>query len=254
MSLSKSNLSLSEIRRQLDGKSMHTLSLDIFDTLLLRQLVPEHLRFLHMAQAIRRRLLDHGQERSVREVFHARLHAAMLDYRVAPITDGQREGRHDRIVSLQLHALDLPDKLSPLFVTIEIEYEIGAVSPNRTIVELAAHAKRRNKRVILVSDMYLRTPTINAILHAHDLHHLADAVYVSADVGMTKHQGGMFRHIAAKEGLPANGYIHVGDNRAADFLTATRAGWFAAWHPRPLLWRALNHGWNNILRLYASVS
>lgn len=234
--------------------AIHTLSLDIFDTLLLRRLPPEHFRFRHLAERISRALRTEGLERPAGEVFQARLLAAQIAYRTTPETDGDSEGRHSRIIALQLRALDLPEAFAATFVAIETAYETSVVSPNARAVELAQHARRLGKRVILVSDMYLLTPTISAIVEAHGLRCLADAIYVSSEIGLTKQHGGLYHHIVEHEQRPSEGYLHVGDNFRADVLSARRLGWIAAWRPRPFVWRAINYGWNSAYRLHAAIT
>jgi len=246
--------SWSQIHQLADSPAIHTLSLDIFDTLLRRRLAPEHYRFLRIAELICRELHQRGLERPRAEIFQARLLAADMIYRAARDREGDREGQHDRIVALQLQALDLPDSLAPLLIDLEATYEINAISPDTRVVALANRARQRGKRVILVTDMYLRAQTIATILQAHGLRELAEAVYVSSEVGMTKRCGGLFQHIIAHECRPAGGYLHLGDNYHADLLSARNLGWVAAWRPRPLLWRVINYGWNNVYRLYAAIT
>lgn len=230
------------------------MSLDIFDTLLLRCLAPEYYRFLHMAKQIRTAILQqHNLDRPTVEIFKARLLAAEMVYRTAPELDGEQEGKHDRIVALQLRALDLPESLAPLLLEIETNYETGAVSPDLRVVALALRAREFGKRVILVSDMYMGASTIANILDGHDLGQLADAIYVSSEIGLTKRHGGLFPYIIEHENRPASGYFHLGDNRHADLLSARRLGWVAAWRPRRLAWRVANYGLNNLYRLYAAV-
>lgn len=243
-----------EIRHILDSPVIHTLSLDIFDTLLLRRLAPEYYRFLRIAEHIGRVLQQHGLERPNVEIFQARLLATGIIYRTMQERDGDGEGQHDRIIALQLRALDLPQSLSPLLVEIEATYEINVLSPDRQVVALVNHVRQLGKRVILVSDMYLRGSTIATILDAHDVRQLTDATYVSSEVGMTKHRGGLFQHVIEREGRPAGGYLHIGDNHHADLLSARRLGWVAVWRPRPLAWRVINYGWNNFYRLYAAIT
>ena len=83
------------------------------------------------------------------------------------------------------------------------------------------------KTVILVSDMYLAAPHLQAILVHLGIAHLFDAVVVSASTGLTKASGRLFGHVDAVLGLEGRHRIPFGDSWNNDFLQPRRMGWNA---------------------------
>lgn len=221
-------------------QNFHTLSLDIFDTLLLRGLKPEHARFWCVSRKIDEFLEKSGYKRSISDIFLSRLLSAEVEYRSAPLVRGEREGRFINIIALQLKSLKLPNQMLEDFIRIEIEHEIRSLSLNKPLLELCRMTKNRGKRLILISDMYLDEKSIAKILDAHGIQDLFDFLYVSSDYGVTKAGSRLFEHVSNIEGLEPEGYLHLGDNYYSDVLSARSKGWGALWVPRGISWRLLN--------------
>lgn len=202
------------------SNGIHTLSLDVFDTVLLRRLMPEKYRFKKIAERVSSRLREYGLFISPKEVYRSRVMAAKIEYQTAPHVRGEHEGRYENILKLQMCALGLIHEYSKLFTDEEIDYEISVLSPNPWIIKVINDArKERNMRVIAVSDMYLPSHLIHVIMRAHNVECLFDHVYVSSDIGLTKAAGGLFDYISETEKLSPDGYLHLGDNQQSDFVS-----------------------------------
>ena len=210
--------SLLSILEAINSQQFHTLSLDIFDTLMLRNIAPERHRVKAISEEFSRYVKAEGLNISWKEVYRARLLSSHIEYKTAPLVRGEREGRFDKIIELQLKALRLPLYLHGELSRIEIEYEKKVLRPNAEILNLCEIAKRKGKRIILISDMYLKNSDITQLLEAKRLKDFYDALYVSSELGMTKRGGSLFEHVMKLENLPAAGYEHIGDNIRAIFV------------------------------------
>ncbi len=104
----------------------------------------------------------------------------------------------------------------------EIEIELLFCHVNPQIKRVYDFAKRENKRVIAVSDMYLPEKVIRKILENSG--YQMDAVYVSCDIGKTKGSGKLFEYVLEHEDISAADMVHFGDNYISDYSEALRKG------------------------------
>lgn len=93
-------------------------------------------------------------------------------------------------------------------------------------VALMREAKRRGLQVILVSDMYLAEAQLRrhvAAAAGEEVLALVDRVFVSNAYGEGKRDG-LFAHVLDALGVAPDRILHVGDNRAADYVAADEHG------------------------------
>ena len=76
-------------------------------------------------------------------------------------------------------------------------------------------ALKKNKPVIVISDMYLPAEFIKSVLAKNGYDKIAK-VYVSNDLNMTKGSGDLYRRVLADFDLKPGDLLHIGDNRTAD--------------------------------------
>lgn len=108
----------------------------------------------------------------------------------------------------------------------EIEAELLMCKANPYFAEIVKELKRRNIRMIVVSDMYLEYPTILRLL-TNCGYCCFDKVFVSNEYGFSKGDGKLYDII--KEYCGNQKIIHIGDNLESDFVNARKAG-IEAWH------------------------
>jgi FMN phosphatase YigB (HAD superfamily) len=107
---------------------------------------------------------------------------------------------------------------------LEVEIEAALVRPNPFVQALYAHARALGRRVVFVSDMYLpRSFFERALADAgYDAH---DGLYVSGSLGgRTKHSSQLYGLVADELGAGRHELLHVGDHPWADVAMALRAG------------------------------
>lgn len=79
-------------------------------------------------------------------------------------------------------------------------------------------------RIIFISDMYIPGRLLGPLLTRKGLMQEGDSLYVSCDVGVSKHSGKLFDHVLAQEKLAAGDLLHTGDNLDADIHKAAARG------------------------------
>lgn len=215
------------------------ISVDLYDTLLLRRCRPEFIRFHDIAQDQHAALCGTKLcSPGVDSLYRARLRAHKECYDQARAQGG--EARHDQILAGACALAGLPATAIAVLAEAEIAYESMAVRRHRRLTA-ALTELRRHKPVVLTSDMYLPGSAIRRILAAATPS-LADLpLFVSADVGLTKRYGELFHHMAAAMGVAPAGILHLGDHPVSDVERARQTGLNAAWLPRPWWWRTVLH-------------
>jgi FMN phosphatase YigB (HAD superfamily) len=103
-----------------------------------------------------------------------------------------------------------------LLVEAEIQLERESIYPIQTMVRLINRLREDGHRVIFVSDMYLPGPLLEPILHEIGVMRKSDKLYMSCDIGLTKHSGRLYHHILQCEQLLPDQLDHTGDNVWSD--------------------------------------
>ena len=204
-----------EARRLLDSGAVELLSLDIFDTLLLREWSSELERFEEAAVFQHRRFPGIPE----RDLYEARALAHHLAYQSVPPVQGCREASAERIFTVMAQILGLPADAVPALMEVELDYEAAHLRPNPVILDLAATARKREIPVIAVSDMYWGGKALSSLLERL----LPEGggirkVYSSSDFGVSKASGKLFDHVLRETGCSPEKILHAGDDMQADFL------------------------------------
>ncbi|SDN55434.1 HAD family hydrolase [Geodermatophilus sp. DSM 45219] len=209
------------------------ISTDLFNTVLLRDHTTETRRLAAAGRRAARRLgLDPAVVVELRWTCHDSAYRAVGIER--PHGDASLRG----ICSTMATALGLDGAAAGVLADAEVEVDVEHLRPNRRLVDLLDGARARGVRVIAVSDTYYSTDDLTRILDAVVGHLPVDAVYSSADLGSTKHAGGIFDLVAAAEGVDPSAIVHIGDDLLADVTRARAALWTPTHLPRGTAYRA----------------
>ncbi len=100
------------------------------------------------------------------------------------------------------------------------------------------YARKRQQRVILISDMYLTSDIISEMLNDLGIVEY-DALYVSCEYNRTK-DSGLFEIVREKEKISGQ-WLHIGDNEFADIASAQKSGidTYRIYSPSEMLERGL---------------
>lgn len=222
------------IERELEATEARVLSLDVFDTFLLRNNKPETARYLELSARIKDRLTDRATKvPSDIDLFIARLHGMAFSYRTRKAVEGCREGHIDQVIRYALTALNLPRDHEQTFRDAELDYETANLTVNPVLAAVASAHRARGGKVILVSDMYLGKKEIGTILNrlSNGVSNWYDKIYSSADVIVSKRAGKIFGLIEKDLDIPAKQFLHIGDAWEGDVTKPRAAGWNALHFP-----------------------
>lgn len=112
-------------------------------------------------------------------------------------------------------------------VRFETELEVRALSINTAFHQVAEACRELNKKIILISDMYLPQSEMEYLLDRLGVLSYFDHVFVSAEVGFTKASGEIFPIVDSSLGIASMRRLHIGDNYNNDFLKPAENGWDA---------------------------
>ena len=222
-----------EIAREMDGADVRLVTVDVFDTVLVRRATSELRRFYEIATINAQhesRLLD--QPVSGVDVLLARLQATHGSYRLSRPVAGCREGVIDQIARVTARSLELSDGAAERLVKRELDYEQRHLTAHPAVVRLLEEIRADGIPVILLSDMYLREVDIRQLLDHAGV--MADVeLFSSADIRVSKRSGKAFRFVADHAGVGLSSMLHLGDSLYSDFQMARRAGLRAVHLPVP---------------------
>jgi len=100
---------------------------------------------------------------------------------------------------------------------LEVETEIELALPRTEIVDWLKKCVAANKKVYLISDMYLQTEDIEKILSKCDIEGY-NKLMISCETGMRKDTAEVWNYLAEKK--LAGNLIHIGDNEQSDVQVA----------------------------------
>lgn len=216
------------------------VSVDVFDTLLLRATKPEIQRFKEIAE-LWKETLGSTFSGSVRHLFNLRVVNSKLAYRHVKKVKHCREATHAGILNSILRGCGLPATLLGTLRACELEYEKQALTPNKPLVEMLVQCRKSGKRVIAISDMYLSAKDIELLIQSHLPDGLIQRTYSSADFGYGKSSGFLYESVRELEGRDNfDHWVHCGDNYHSDVYKAAELGMTAIYLPRSLLWRIVS--------------
>jgi predicted HAD superfamily hydrolase len=218
------------------------LSLDVFDTLLLRNSKCESRRFWEIAERWKALLPRSFRAISRDDLYAARLRAAEIAYSCGPILNSTQEGRLDSLVGVTLALTKLPSDLQAQFISAELAYEGENTLSNPLILSLVSAHRQAGGRIVLLSDMYMSASEIYRLLCAHGIGDVPDRLFTSAETTVNKRTGTIFGPVARALGVDAAAIFHVGDSFQSDFFMPRFHGWAAQHLPIPLHEERLRDG------------
>lgn len=198
------------------------LSLDIFDTFLLRDNSSEFRRFVEIGERMASLIAGIAPI----DAFLARHFGTVASYRAGRLVDGCGEGSLTEIHRTAGRLLGASDDFVNAFVNAELDYESTRMWVNPALLGYVHRHRNRGGRVILVSDMYMHADQIRCLLEklSVDLR-LFEFVFSSADSKVSKASGGIFSLIEAAVGASPPAFLHLGDSLKGDYVNPRVAGW-----------------------------
>lgn len=192
------------------------ISVDIFDTLLLRDGTSEDVRFYLIAKKLYQ--LSGSKKSNVDRIFYSRYksHHWLYDLYEKKLI---REPSIHKIYEIQQAILVDPEVNNELLLKAEMLVESSLLSLNIELVNALMMQEARGLKIILFSDMYLSSDFIRELLRSKGVKFTYE-VFVSSEVGVSKHRGDAFSWLADKYGVSTTDIHHFGDNYNGDYVNA----------------------------------
>lgn len=197
-------------------------SFDIFDTLVTRRVATPDGIF-----AIIQNILIHKttfNDFIKNNFYKIRIEAENLARQNARYSDKTYEITFDDIYTLIQNNYNLTDEEVDFLKNLEITTEINNIVPIKNNIEILKHLLEKNKRIILISDMYLSSKILKEILCNIDRIFENIKIYVSSEYKVSKGNKGLYEIIKSEESVEYKNWTHYGDNRFADIKNASKLG------------------------------
>ncbi|WP_421702452.1 HAD family hydrolase [Aliiroseovarius sp.] len=208
------------------------LSLDVFDTLLLRDNSAEVTRFVEFGAAMADVAQGAGVDVDADTAFLARHRGTRASYRTTRAVNGCREGSLSEIHRVASRLLVGDDRLTADFIAAELAAEQRRLTVNPALAAYVAEFKARGGRVALVSDMYMHRAQILTLLTGAGVDmDQVDLLISSADTKVTKGSGGIFPLVEEALGATPDQFVHLGDSFRGDVRQPRLRGWAAQFLP-----------------------
>lgn len=196
-----------EIKKKIDGSRI--ISFDVFDTLIERNVEkPEDIFELIKQEYCGQYGIEISsfREERIRAERLARKNAVREEVTLQEIYlafEGLQEEQKNRLMNF------------------EQEMEIKCCKAGEKGHELFEYAQLMNKRIIIISDMYLPTNTVKNILEKNGYKGY-DRLFVSSEYGIMKRTGSLYRRMLTETGFSPKEVLHIGDNPVSDGIFAWR--------------------------------
>lgn len=109
------------------------------------------------------------------------------------------------------------DEIIDRYRELELNIELEISYPNIEMIKLYKECLSQNKKVYIVTDMYLPKNTIEKILKRNGICGYR-RLYISCELKKTKRSGELFKHILSEEGISVKDIVHIGDNYISDYV------------------------------------
>lgn len=214
-------------QNEIDFSDIKIVSFDIFDTLVHRLvLAPVDVFELVRLRAFEdpRSLLFHGEldgfaQTRMKAESHARARR-MAEF------GGEAEITFDEIYDQWRQETGASSDLVDWLKELELQCEARMLHASVEGKAVFDAARAMGLPIILISDMYLSSDFLREMLVAEGFDGVAEMpLFVSGEVRMSKHVGGLYTHVAASTDQTLGPHwLHIGDNMHSDVVKAREAG------------------------------
>jgi FMN phosphatase YigB (HAD superfamily) len=211
---------------------IEVISTDVFDTLLLRTSRSERSRIMKGERIFSSLHAHRGWHIESDFLANARFQAQRIAFRELAVRGSAGEVQLTEIIRRQLSLLGLPEFLVAERLRIEVQVEKASLVANKPLANILRAHKRAGARIVAVSDTTLPSEAVNELIQHFHGPDLVDHVYSSADHGLTKRDGDLFRAVARTENVSPDRMIHIGDDFIADVRAPAANGITAYYTPR----------------------
>lgn len=200
-------------------------SFDIFDTLITRKVATPKGIFVLMQHKIQtsEEFSDFTQDFKNNFYYH-RTNAEFRQRHFYKVKESKKDITFDNIYNDLKENFHLSDEQCVRLKQLEIQTELENIIPITENINKVRALLQKEKRVILISDMYLPEDVIRKMIDkcAPELANLK--LYLSSAIGFMKQSGEIFKYVQAKENIEFADWKHFGDNRYSDYVNPLSYG------------------------------
>lgn len=244
----------SKILNLIDTGKIDTITVDIFDTVIMRKIWPEDIQFIKVAKTMVPVLQKQiSQQITTFEIYSWRKYARdELLWAKDQSEKAKNKTEEDKILD---NSVDVDTNLEEWFsylidlfevkykkkiddknlliqklIKIEMKKEKELTSPNQKIITLLRQIKHTHPeiKIFFVSDMYLKSSQINELLEHHGCADIFDGGISSTEVQKSKHSGNLFYWLHYNQDnfqdIDLYKNLHIGDNKLSDLIMPENAG------------------------------
>ncbi|MDO5139694.1 MAG: HAD-IA family hydrolase, partial [Oscillospiraceae bacterium] len=219
---------MDQIIEAIQDPKIKVVSFDVFDTLVLRPFWAPSDLFMFL-------------DKEASELFHTpdiiRFSEFRKSYELEARDKIKESGKEDlTITDIYNYIADnspYPTDVLNALMEKEKELEFRFCYARKSTQQLIEAAVSSGKHVIAVSDMYLPTEFIRAILEHCGINSI-ERIFVSGDVGLTKRSGHLYEHVAREMGVRCQEIVHIGDNVKTDVRIPRKMSIRAFFYPRTI--------------------
>ena len=111
---------------------------------------------------------------------------------------------------------------------IELEVEEKSYRKNPGVLEIVDYCVKSNKKIILISDMYLPKLFLEESikkLYGNIFHR----IYISCEVGLCKAKGEIYQFVLSELKTNSQNILHIGDDLVGDAINSRKNGYASYW-------------------------
>ncbi len=207
--------------------SFETLTVDVFDTLLVRRVHEPDILKHPVSRFIGRKAKEAGIRISADQVLHIR-NEVEAEHRVI---NGQIYPDHEACYpAFMTEALNrifqgkAPPGLMKEVTDFELTIEKSMIVPRALFADLLERLHNAGKRIMAVSDIYMPGLYIQRLLEHAFMMNKIERVISSADTFKAKASGAAYQMLIDKYQLRTDRWLHIGDNPISDGLRPVEKG------------------------------
>ncbi len=207
--------------------SVDTLTIDLFDTLLIRRLADPDQVKLPVARYIAERAARVGKNCPWQTCLQWRAEIEQVHRNRNGARYPDHEARYPEFMGELLDRVFGAQATPALLQAVtawELKLESALIVPRSELADLVRRWHAAGKRIWAMTDIYLPATHIRPLIEAAGLGAYLTGIASSADACMAKASGAGFRRLREQEGLDPARWAHIGDNRVSDGLRPAAFG------------------------------
>ena len=195
------------------------ISFDVFDTIFIRRIEDPDLIKIPVARFIADKANKLGIDISWHEVATKREEIESQQRQRNGLSFPDYEACYDNFMPQMLNQVfgsQLPDNFFQQVADYEMSLENAVLVPREKLIDWIKLLKQRDKRLFLISDIYLPAKYIARLVEDKGLSHYFEAIISSADSFNAKASGTAYPLVEKQFELDKSRWLHVGDNPISD--------------------------------------